>query len=175
MLARASSNFTVLNWSSSGDYDKWQTKPLVRGGARYRQTSNCQTVINIWSWAPDGARNQDALTDWSSVVMWLWLWLLVSFWRGFVQYQYWRVLGEYFNISYWRVWRSIELLKYLFSISTEEKPVLGWRVTMAKEPSESSVMDGNWGQSSISQLNLEFRVQKRLSCKLSLRLRVEQV
>jgi hypothetical protein len=33
-----------------------------------------QTVINIWSWAPDGARNQDALTDWSSVVMWLWLW-----------------------------------------------------------------------------------------------------
>jgi hypothetical protein len=58
MLARASS--------------KWQTRPLVRGGARYRQNSKCQTVINIWSWAPDGAQNQDALTDWSSVVMWLW-------------------------------------------------------------------------------------------------------
>jgi hypothetical protein len=41
------------------------------------KNSNCQTVINIWSWAPDGARNQDALTDWSSVVMWLWLWLAV--------------------------------------------------------------------------------------------------
>jgi hypothetical protein len=48
-------------------------------------------VINIWSWAPDGARHQDRLTDWSSIVIhslthhdgltdwssvvkWLWLW-----------------------------------------------------------------------------------------------------
>jgi hypothetical protein len=90
MLARASSKFTVLNWSSSGDQDKWQTRPLVRGGARYRQNSNSHTVINIWSWAPDGARNQDALTDWSSVVMWLWLWLM--------------------SISYWRVWKTFKLL-----------------------------------------------------------------
>jgi hypothetical protein len=28
-------------------------------------------AIDIWSWAPDGARNQDLLTDWPSVAMWL--------------------------------------------------------------------------------------------------------
>jgi hypothetical protein len=33
----------------------------------------CQTVSNIWSWAPDGARHQDGLIDWPSVVTWLWL------------------------------------------------------------------------------------------------------
>jgi hypothetical protein len=31
-----------------------------------KQDRNCQTVINIWSWAPDGARLQDLLTDWPS-------------------------------------------------------------------------------------------------------------
>jgi hypothetical protein len=41
-----------------------------------KQDRNCQTKINIWSWAPDGARHQDLLTDWPSVTMWLWLWLL---------------------------------------------------------------------------------------------------
>jgi hypothetical protein len=53
-LARASSIY------------KRQTHPLVREGA---------PVINIWSWGPDGARHQDLLTDWQSVVMWLWLWV----------------------------------------------------------------------------------------------------
>jgi hypothetical protein len=38
-----------------------------------RQNSNCQTVTNIWSWAPDGARHQDWLPDWPSVVTGLWL------------------------------------------------------------------------------------------------------
>jgi hypothetical protein len=28
-----------------------------------RKDRNCQTAINIWSWAPDGARHQDLLTD----------------------------------------------------------------------------------------------------------------
>jgi hypothetical protein len=42
---------------------KRQTRPLVREGAPQEQDRNCQTVINIWSWAPDGARNQDLLTD----------------------------------------------------------------------------------------------------------------
>jgi hypothetical protein len=37
------------------------------------QDRNRQTVINRWSWAPDGARHQDLLTDWPSVAMWLWL------------------------------------------------------------------------------------------------------
>jgi hypothetical protein len=38
----------------------------VREGAtqkRDRNDRNCQTVINIWSWAPDGAQHQDLLTD----------------------------------------------------------------------------------------------------------------
>jgi hypothetical protein len=55
------------------------TRPLVRGGARHWQNSKCQTEINIWSWAPDGARHQDGLTDWSSVVKWLWLYELVEY------------------------------------------------------------------------------------------------
>jgi hypothetical protein len=43
--------------------DKWQTLPLVREGAPYGQDCNFQWKINIWSWAPDGARHQDGLTD----------------------------------------------------------------------------------------------------------------
>jgi hypothetical protein len=40
------------------------------------QDSNCQTVTNIWSWAPDGARHQERQTERPSVAMWLWLWLI---------------------------------------------------------------------------------------------------
>jgi hypothetical protein len=47
---------------ASGTY-KRQTRPLVREGAPRKQERNCQTEINIWSWAPDGARYQDLLTD----------------------------------------------------------------------------------------------------------------
>jgi hypothetical protein len=43
---------------------KRPTRPLVREGAPQKQDRNCQTVINIWSWAPDGARHQDLLRDW---------------------------------------------------------------------------------------------------------------
>jgi hypothetical protein len=35
-----SENHHLLNWSSSGDSDKCQTRPLVRRGARHRQNSN---------------------------------------------------------------------------------------------------------------------------------------
>jgi hypothetical protein len=35
-----------------------------REGAPQKQNLNCQEIINIWSWAPDGARHQDWLTDW---------------------------------------------------------------------------------------------------------------
>jgi hypothetical protein len=62
-LARASSIY------------KRQTRPLVREGAPEKQVRNCQRVINIWSWTPDGARHQYLLIDWPSVTMWLWLWL----------------------------------------------------------------------------------------------------
>jgi hypothetical protein len=44
-------------------------------GCPSTQDRNCQKVINIWSWAPDGARQQDLLIDWPSVAMWHWLWL----------------------------------------------------------------------------------------------------
>jgi hypothetical protein len=54
---------------------KIQTRPLVRVGAPQRQDHNCQRVINIWSWAPDGARHQKLLIDWPSIAMWLWFWL----------------------------------------------------------------------------------------------------
>jgi hypothetical protein len=47
---------------TSGTY-KRQIRPLVREGAPRKQERNCQTEINIWSWAPDGARYQDLLTD----------------------------------------------------------------------------------------------------------------
>jgi hypothetical protein len=50
-----------------------QTRPLVREGTPQKQDRNCQTVINIWSWVPNGARHQDLLIDWPSVAMWLWL------------------------------------------------------------------------------------------------------
>jgi hypothetical protein len=50
-LARASSIY------------KRQTRPLIREGAPQKQDRNCQ----YWSWAPDGARHQDLLTDWLTV------------------------------------------------------------------------------------------------------------
>jgi hypothetical protein len=50
--------------TADDDSDKWQTRPLVREGALQRQDSNCETVTNIWSWAPNGARHQNRLTDW---------------------------------------------------------------------------------------------------------------
>jgi hypothetical protein len=34
---------------------------------------HCQTVTNIWSWAPDGSPHLDTMTDWHSVITWLWL------------------------------------------------------------------------------------------------------
>jgi hypothetical protein len=46
---------------------KWQTRPLVREGGPQRHDSNRQTVTDIWSWEPEGARNQDILTDWLTI------------------------------------------------------------------------------------------------------------
>jgi hypothetical protein len=41
-----------------------KTDPSSRQRGRpTKQDSNCQRVINIWPWAPDGARHQDLLTD----------------------------------------------------------------------------------------------------------------
>jgi hypothetical protein len=46
-------------------------KALVREGAPEKQDRNCQWVISISSWAPDGARQKDLLIDWPSVAIWL--------------------------------------------------------------------------------------------------------
>jgi hypothetical protein len=46
---------------------KRQTRPLVREGAPQKPDRNCQTVINIWSWAPVGTRHQDFVIDRPSV------------------------------------------------------------------------------------------------------------
>jgi hypothetical protein len=50
--------------TADNDCDKRQTRPLVRLGVQQRQDRDCQTVINIWPWAVEGARYQDWLTDW---------------------------------------------------------------------------------------------------------------
>jgi hypothetical protein len=59
---------------------KRQTRPVVREGAPEKQDRNCQTVINIWSWSPDGVRHQDNdrqsqcdfdLSQWSWVKWWV--------------------------------------------------------------------------------------------------------
>jgi hypothetical protein len=59
---------------ASGIYRR-QNRHLVSEGAPQNQDRNCQTGLNICSWAPDGARYQDLLTDSPSVAMRLWLWL----------------------------------------------------------------------------------------------------
>jgi hypothetical protein len=51
---------------------KKQTRSLGRDGAPQKQGRNCQRVINIRSWVPDGDRNQDLLFDWPSIAMLLW-------------------------------------------------------------------------------------------------------
>jgi hypothetical protein len=58
----------------------WQrlTGPLVREGTPQRQHSKFQTENNIWSQVPEWTWHQDWLTDWPSVVTWLWLWRGVS-------------------------------------------------------------------------------------------------
>jgi hypothetical protein len=55
--------------------DRKQTRPLVRESAPQGQHSNFQTENNIWSQVTEWIWHQDILTDWPSVVAWLWLWL----------------------------------------------------------------------------------------------------
>jgi hypothetical protein len=62
-----------MSCTSDYDRDKWETRPLGKEGASYRQNCKFLTVTKIWSLAPDGTWHQDWLADWLSVVMWLWL------------------------------------------------------------------------------------------------------
>jgi hypothetical protein len=57
---------------------KRQTRPLVWEGAPQKQYRNCQTIINIWSWATKTYRmtiscNVTFSLTLTSVVQWLWL------------------------------------------------------------------------------------------------------
>jgi hypothetical protein len=54
---------------------KRQARPLIREGAQQRQESNHHRVTNFRSWEPEAAQHQDTLTDLSSVLTWLLLWL----------------------------------------------------------------------------------------------------
>jgi hypothetical protein len=93
-LARASSIY------------KGQTRPLVREGALQKQDRNCQRVINIWSWAPDGARHQDLLIDWPSVVMWLWLDLRESLETAVRRRRGWCEMVASLGVSQLEIWVS---------------------------------------------------------------------
>jgi hypothetical protein len=52
---------TALSRTSS-IYNR-QIRPLVRESAPQKEDRKFQTVINIWSWSPDGSRHHDLLTD----------------------------------------------------------------------------------------------------------------
>jgi hypothetical protein len=53
MAARVhSANMTALVRVST-NY-KQLTRPVIREGAPHQQTYTCLTIIQIWSWAPDG-------------------------------------------------------------------------------------------------------------------------
>jgi hypothetical protein len=69
MLARPAAN--LLHWTEAVQVTKTNDRPDLtsEGAPDIEKNSNSQIVINIWSWAPDGARHQDRLTDWSSVVI----------------------------------------------------------------------------------------------------------
>jgi hypothetical protein len=67
-----------LRWQGPAAYAKERPVLSSERAPHKKQDRNCHTVINIWSWAPDGARHQGLLTDCPSVAMWLWLWLLSS-------------------------------------------------------------------------------------------------
>jgi hypothetical protein len=55
-----------LRWRRPAAYTK--DRPILSSEkAPHKNDRNCQTVINIWSWAPDGGRHQDLLTDWPTV------------------------------------------------------------------------------------------------------------
>jgi hypothetical protein len=61
-------NTAHSDWKTTDPTSRQRERPV-------NYDSNCQTVTNIWSWAPEVTRHQDTLTDWPSVVMWLRLWL----------------------------------------------------------------------------------------------------
>jgi hypothetical protein len=60
------------------DSDHWETALQTADRSSRRRGKKFQTGSNIWSQVPQLARHQDILTDWPSIVVWLWLWHSVS-------------------------------------------------------------------------------------------------
>jgi hypothetical protein len=60
-----------INTERDKDLSTNETPPLLREGDPQRQKPQ---LSRMWPWASQGARNQDELTEWPSVVTWLWLW-----------------------------------------------------------------------------------------------------
>jgi hypothetical protein len=56
-----------LRWQGPAVYTSDRPVLSSERTSHKKQDRNCQTVINIWSRAPDGARHQDLLTDWLTV------------------------------------------------------------------------------------------------------------
>jgi IS5 family transposase len=52
-----------LRWQEPAAYTKDRPVLSSERAPHKKQERNCHTEINIWSWAIDGARYQDLLTD----------------------------------------------------------------------------------------------------------------
>jgi hypothetical protein len=114
--------------------DNRQTRPLVREGAPQRHNSIRQTVTNIWSWEPEGARHQDILIEWPSVVTRRWFWLsrtapvekiLDYYWKSL----YWIGLKINRLMDYWRrLWIEFQLSSLWIN------SCCGWGTGTAPEP-----------------------------------------
>jgi hypothetical protein len=58
-----------LCWRGPAAYIKDRPVLSSEKAPHKKQDRNCRRVINIWSWAPDGARHQDLQIDWRSVAI----------------------------------------------------------------------------------------------------------
>jgi hypothetical protein len=112
-----------LWWQGPPAYTK-DTRPLVRESAPQKQDHNCQTVINIWSWAPGGAWHQDLLTYWPSVTMWLWLWIqLDEYWQFSWALQV-RLRRDGAIVNSWKEFYTGSCDKKTWGWDVEETPLL---------------------------------------------------
>jgi hypothetical protein len=111
----------LLNYTKAAQVTKTNDRPdLSSEGAPdiEKRISNSQIVINVWSWAPDGARHQDRLTDWPSVVIrsltdTLWRWGLTLDKRRKLGY-----FGDKRSMYRWRTYISGFSHKMLYVLLT---------------------------------------------------------
>jgi hypothetical protein len=80
-----------FEWVGEGQKHIQKTDPFSRQRVRpTKQDRNCHKVINIWSWAPDGARHQDLLIDRQSQCDFDFDWFM--FWAAAMSEYYWDVV-----------------------------------------------------------------------------------